>query len=142
MNKISKQIIECFKRGNIVFLYGNGGSFDLANHIEEEFVCKFEHNRKPLPALALKPHTSTSNDYGYDYVFSRQLAAYGKKGDIAIGISTSGNSQNVVNANNLASSHRLTVINFPRKGKTTSEIQEYQLHLMHLIVREVEKAFL
>lgn len=141
-HNIAQQIIACFKRGNSLYLCGNGGSYDLANHMEEEFICKFEHDRKPLPALSLKIHSSSANDYGYGHVFTRQVEAYGKPGDILIGISTSGRSLNVNDAMNKALDLGLEVIPFPIKGNKTAEIQEYQLKLMHDICLLVEKAFL
>lgn len=122
-------------------LAGNGGSYDLACHMEEEFICKFEHDRKPLPAIAFKVHSSTSNDYGYQNVFLRQLQALGKPGDIFIGISTSGNSINVNACLGYAPNMGITPVDFPRIGKSTAEIQENQLKLMHDICRIVEKAF-
>lgn len=141
-DKIAQQIINCFKNGNFLYLCGNGGSYDLAGHMEEEFLCKFRRNRQPLPALALKAHTSISNDFGYDKVFARQILAYGKPGDILIGISTSGASSNIMKALEAAQRKGLIAIDFPRVGDTTAEIQEYQLHLMHNICDLVEKEFI
>ena len=140
--EIAEIIIKAFKEGHMLFLCGNGGSYDLAHHMEEEMICKFVHMRKPLPALALKAHTSTANDFGYKYIFSRQIMAYAKEGDVFIGISTSGKSENIFLARDAAKVCKLTVIDFPRKGKTTAKIQEYQLKLMHDICRTVEEAFI
>jgi len=146
MEKISKQLIKCFKRGNKVLICGNGGSASMAQHMATELMCKFEHDRRPLPAISLTTDTSFitafSNDYDFNAVFARQVLALGKSDDILICISTSGNSQNVNNAMCVGNLKGLCVIDFPRKGKTTAKIQEYQLKLMHDIVREVEKAFI
>jgi D-sedoheptulose 7-phosphate isomerase len=140
--KIANILIKAFTNGNHLYLCGNGGSNDLANHMEEEFICKFKVNRKPLPALALKLHSSTSNDFGYQDNFSRQIQAYGKPGDVLIGISTSGNSENVNNALAKANELGMIVIDFPRDGADTPEIQETQLCVMHDIARIVEKSFI
>jgi D-sedoheptulose 7-phosphate isomerase len=139
---IAKQITLCFKTGGFLFLCGNGGSFDLAGHMEEEFLCKMKYLRQPLPALALKAHTSISNDFGYEEVFSRQLLAYGRNGDILLVFSTSGKSKNILKAMATASAINLTVIDFPRTGKNTQDIQEKQLKLMHKVAELVEKEFI
>jgi len=140
--EIADLLIACFKRGNHLYLCGNGGSYDLARHFEEEMLCKFKQDRRPLPALALKAHTSISNDYGFEHVFSRQVAAYGRRGDVLIGISTSGKSQNVNNALAIAAQTNMIAIDFERRGFTTAQIQENQLHLVHTISDLVEQAFL
>ena len=139
---IAQILINCFKNGNFLYLCGNGGSYDLARHMEEEFLCKFIHWRQPLPALAFKAHTSISNDLGYQSVFSRQVEAFGRKGDVLIGISTSGLSENVNNALSRAEEMGLTTIDFPRQGETTAKIQEYQLQLMHEVCKLVEEEFI
>lgn len=103
---ISELMITAFRNGNKVMLFGNGGSAADAQHIAAEFVGRFAFNRSALPALALTVNTSCltaiGNDYGFDQVFSRQLEALGRSGDIAIGISTSGNSPNVLQAMTVA----------------------------------------
>ncbi|WP_178338023.1 SIS domain-containing protein [Candidatus Avelusimicrobium facis] len=103
---LADRIIEAFKNGNQVILMGNGGSAGDAQHIAAEFVGRFKKERKSFPALALNTNTSTvtavGNDYGYDVVFSRQIDGFARKGDVVIGISTSGNSKNVQLALELA----------------------------------------
>jgi D-sedoheptulose 7-phosphate isomerase len=98
--QISQVLIDAFRQGNKVLLFGNGGSAADAQHIAAEFVGRFLFDRAPLPALALSVNsscvTAIGNDYGYDLVFSRQLEALGRAGDVAIGISTSGSSANVL----------------------------------------------
>ena len=90
------------KRGNKLLIFGNGGSAADAQHIAAEFVGRFAFDRPALPALALSVNgscvTAIGNDYGFDLIFSRQLEALARRGDVAIGISTSGNSPNVVKA--------------------------------------------
>src|SRR6185312_12229587 len=97
---ISEIVVAAFKKGNKLLLFGNGGSAADAQHIAAEFVGRFAFDRPPLPALALSVNTSCvtaiGNDYGFDLVFARQLEALAKPGDVAIGISTSGNSPNVL----------------------------------------------
>src|SRR5437899_5656965 len=97
--KVSEILVEVLRRGNKVLLFGNGGSAADAQHIAAELVGRFAFDRPALPALALSVNTSCitaiGNDYGFDLVFSRQIEALGRRGDVAIGISTSGNSPNV-----------------------------------------------
>ncbi|HEU4344362.1 MAG TPA: D-sedoheptulose 7-phosphate isomerase [Candidatus Binatia bacterium] len=95
-------IVNCFQTGNKLFLFGNGGSAADAQHIAAEFVNRFLVDRPPLPAIALTTDssilTSIANDYEYEQVFAKQLRALGKPGDVALAISTSGNSANVLSA--------------------------------------------
>jgi D-sedoheptulose 7-phosphate isomerase len=98
----SQAIISAFKSGHKLFFCGNGGSAADSQHIAAEFVGRFQKERKAWPAIALTTDssalTSLGNDYSFDIVFSRQLQALGKKGDVLIAISTSGNSKNVLEA--------------------------------------------
>ncbi|MFX1477530.1 MAG: SIS domain-containing protein [Promethearchaeota archaeon] len=98
--KISEKIIEAYRNKKKVVLFGNGGSAADAQHIAAEFVGKFYKNRDSLPSLAFHTNTSvltaTANDFGYDLVFERQVSSFVEDGDIVIGISTSGNSPNVI----------------------------------------------
>ncbi len=102
VEKVATTIVNAYKQGKKVILFGNGGSAADAQHIAGEFVGRFYKERKPLPALALHANTSVvtaiGNDYGYDAVFTRQVDAHAVAGDVVIGISTSGNSPNVVTA--------------------------------------------
>ena len=95
-------LVAAFKHGGKLLIFGNGGSAADAQHLAAEFVNRFLIDRKPLPALALTTDssilTSIGNDFSYDYIFSKQIQALGKKEDVALGISTSGNSPNVINA--------------------------------------------
>jgi D-sedoheptulose 7-phosphate isomerase len=98
--KVSEIMVSAFGNGNKVLLFGNGGSAADSQHIAAEFVGRFAFDRPPLPALALSVNSSAvtaiGNDYGFDRVFARQLEALAKSGDVAVGISTSGNSPNVL----------------------------------------------
>tara|TARA_R100001132_G_C3253151_1_gene79625 strand:+ start:438 stop:1046 length:609 start_codon:yes stop_codon:yes gene_type:complete len=99
---VTRVCIEALKRGNKIILAGNGGSAADSQHIAAEFVSRFEFDRPGLPSISLTTDTSMltaiGNDYGYEYVFARQLEANGREGDVFIGISTSGNSKNVIAA--------------------------------------------
>jgi len=99
---VTQILIDALQKGNKVLLFGNGGSAADAQHIAAEFVGRFAFDRPALPALALSVNTSCvtaiGNDYGFELVFSRQIEALGRSGDVAIGISTSGNSVNVMRA--------------------------------------------
>jgi len=103
---VSEILVNAMEQGNKVLLFGNGGSAADAQHIAAELVGRFAFDRPALPALALSVNTSCvtaiGNDYGFDRIFSRQIEALGRPGDVAIGISTSGNSQNVLRAASVA----------------------------------------
>ena len=98
--RASEICVQALKTGNKLLLFGNGGSAADAQHIAAEFVGRFIADRPALPAVALTVNTSSltaiSNDYGFDHVFVRQLEALARPGDVAIGLSTSGNSRNVL----------------------------------------------
>ena len=99
---IAALVTDAYKAGNKTLLAGNGGSAADAQHIAGEFVARFYFDRPGLPSIALTTDssilTAVANDYGYEYLFSRQVQAMGNKGDIFIGISTSGNSPNILKA--------------------------------------------
>jgi D-sedoheptulose 7-phosphate isomerase len=102
IERSGEMIYECLKAGNKILLCGNGGSAADAQHIAAEFVGRFERERRAFPAIALTTDTSAltaiGNDYGFEQVFARQVEAFAVKGDLLIGISTSGNSPNVAAA--------------------------------------------
>ena len=102
IEEIGVRLTKVLKAGRTVFLFGNGGSAADAQHIAAELEARFLRERRALPCHALTTNTSTltaiGNDYGYERTFARQLEAYGRRGDAAIGISTSGNSANVLEA--------------------------------------------
>jgi D-sedoheptulose 7-phosphate isomerase len=98
--EVSEILIDALRNGNKLMVFGNGGSAADSQHIAAEFVGRFAFNRPALPALALSVNTSCltaiGNDYGFDLVFARQIEALARRGDVAVGISTSGNSPNVI----------------------------------------------
>ena len=99
--KVAKALADTFLKGNKVLICGNGGSNCDALHFAEEFTGRFRGDRRALPAIAISDSshiTCVGNDYGFDYIFSRGVEAYGKEGDMFFGISTSGNSSNVIKA--------------------------------------------
>ncbi|PZT47483.1 MULTISPECIES: D-sedoheptulose 7-phosphate isomerase [Campylobacterales] len=102
IKKASLEVIKAYKNGNKTLLAGNGGSAADAQHIAGEFVSRFYFDRPGIASIALSTDTSIltaiGNDYGYENLFSRQVQAQGNKGDIFIGISTSGNSKNIIKA--------------------------------------------
>ena len=144
--------------GRKVLLFGNGGSAADAQHIAAEFVNRFQMERPPLAAVALSTDTSVltsiSNDYHFDEVFSKQIRALGKKGDIAVGLSTSGNSINVVKGIEAAKSMGLLTIGFSGRGgklaecadivltvesDVTARVQETHIVMGHILCDIVEK---
>lgn len=156
--EISKDLSNIFKKGNKVLICGNGGSNCDAVHFAEEFTGKFRKERKALPAIALSDSshiTCVGNDYGFDYIFSRGLEAFGKKGDFFIGISTSGNSQNIIEALKVAKNIGMKTClllgkdggvlkgqsdyEFIIPGKTSDRIQEIHMMILHIIIEGVER---
>lgn len=151
-------IIEAFKNGNKVLFCGNGGSASDSNHLACEFISKFKKERKSLPAISLSSNnsilTAISNDYSFEDVFKRQLEGLGKKGDILIGISTSGKSENVLKAFEQAKKMGIKTIFLTGKAETktkvdleinarskiTAEIQEMHIIIGHIICELVEKS--
>jgi len=113
MGEITKKALE---EGHKILLCGNGGSAADSQHIAAEFIGRFKKERKSFPAIALTTDSSIltclANDYSYDYVFARQVEGLGQPGDILIGISTSGNSKNVLEAVNRAKAKGLTTLGF------------------------------
>ena len=104
------QIVKSLRAGGKVLFFGNGGSAADAQHLAAEFTGRYLKERRALPALALHGNSSAvtaiGNDYGFDLVFARQMEAFGKEGDVAVGISTSGNSRNVLRALEVAQVER------------------------------------
>ena len=102
IDKIAEIWIEALKNGNKIIFCGNGGSAADSQHLSAELMGRYKIDRNPMPALSLTTDTSAltaiGNDYGYDKVFSRPLRGIGRKGDVLVGISTSGNSKNILDA--------------------------------------------
>ena len=156
--KAADLISEAIKSGHKILLFGNGGSAGDAQHLAAEFVNRFKIERPPLAALALTTDTSIitsiGNDYDFDEIFSKQIMALGQKGDIAIGISTSGNSGNVLKAVNAAKTSGIFTIGFTGRGgklaeaadltltvtsDTTARIQEVHITMGHIICDLVDR---
>ena len=131
---ITTKIIKAFKDGNKLLLCGNGGSASDAQHIAAELSGRFIKERKPLYAEALHVNssymTAVSNDYGFESTYSRMLEAIGKKGDVLIALSTSGNSENVVNAVKMANS--LDMLSVGMSGATGGKIKELCQHNINI----------
>ncbi|QDU59834.1 Phosphoheptose isomerase [Planctomycetes bacterium Pan216] len=128
--EIASVIADAYRWGRKLIAFGNGGSAADAQHIVAELVGRFLVDRRALPALALTCNSSTltaiGNDYAYDEIFARQIDAFGQPGDVALGISTSGNSSNVVNAIERAHKNGLVTIGLTGAGGgTLAEIADY-----------------
>ena len=153
--------IKALEKGNKIMLCGNGGSAADAQHIAAELSGRFKKERKALAAVALTTDTSAltaiANDYGYEEVFSRQVEAIGKKEDVLIAISTSGNSKNVINAINSAKKLGIKVItligkdggeiknlgdiNITVPSNNTPRIQEMHIMIGHMICALIDERF-
>ena len=151
-------MVECLKAGGKLLFFGNGGSAADAQHLAAEFVGRFVKERRGLPAIALTTDssivTAIGNDYGYDRIFSRQIEALGKPGDVAIGISSSGNSPNVNAAIKLATQQGLKTIGLSGKDggelarivhisllvrcPNTARVQECHIAIGHLLCELAE----
>ena len=128
---VAEICIEAFRRGNKIMLAGNGGSAADSQHIAAEFVSRFAYDRPGLPSIALTTDTSMltaiGNDYGYEQLFARQIEANGRAGDVFIGISTSGNSPNVLRAIDKAKAMAITTIGFCGAGGRLREVCDVAL---------------
>lgn len=155
---VAKDLAEIFQTGNKVLIAGNGGSNCDALHFAEEFTGRFRKDRRALPAIAISDSshiTCVGNDYGFDYIFSRGVEAYGKEGDMFIGISTSGNSSNIIKAVEAAKKLNMKTVlllgkdggklkgtadyEFVIEGETSDRIQEIHMMILHIIIEGVEK---
>jgi len=152
-------IVDSIHAEGKILLFGNGGSSTDASHIAAEFVGRYDRDRAPLPALALGADMATitciANDYEYADIFARQISGLGRKGDIAIAISTSGNSSNVLKAIDVARNLGLTTVAWTGKGggklaslvdypfvvpsNVTARIQECHIALGHVLCELVEE---
>jgi D-sedoheptulose 7-phosphate isomerase len=161
VNDCVNVIVSAFEKGNKVLFCGNGGSASDAQHLAAEFSGRFYTDRDALPAEALHCNTSyitaVANDYSYDVIYSRILKGIGNEGDVLIGLSTSGNSKNIVKAFEMAREKRMTTIGFTGStgGKLkslsdflinipsddTPRIQESHITLGHIICQMVEEIY-
>ncbi len=135
ISKASEMMIESIKKGGKIFSCGNGGSHCDAMHFAEELTGRYREDRDPIAALAISDpsHIScVSNDLGFDRVFSRYIRALGQKGDILLGISTSGNSQNIINAAEAAHQKGMKVIALTGKsGGHLAEHSDVEIRVSH-----------
>lgn len=142
--EIAGQIIQALRRGNRVFLFGNGGSAADAQHIACELAGKFYLDRDPLPAIALTTNTSSltaiANDYSYSEVFARQLRGVVTKGDVVIGISTSGSSPNVVRGMEEAKHCGAVTVAFTGQGGKLKEMAEHVLSVPSTDTPRIQEA--
>jgi D-sedoheptulose 7-phosphate isomerase len=137
-------LVDAFRKENKVLLFGNGGSAADAQHIACELAGKFYLDRAPLPAIALTTNTSAltaiGNDYSYEEIFSRQLRALVKEGDIVIGISTSGKSPNVLRGIEEAKCLGATTIAFTGQGGRLKELADYVLSVPSVDTPRIQEA--
>ena len=163
LSQLSELIDACLaslQQGGKIFFCGNGGSFADAQHLSAEFTSRFLFDRAPLPSLALGTNNSAisaiGNDYGYEFVFSRELQSIATEKDVFVGISTSGNSPNVIAAVEVAKQMNVTtyVLTGQSGGKLkalcnclcipspdTARIQECHILLGHILCGQVEKRY-
>lgn len=158
MQQVAQALAICFSRNNKVIIAGNGGSLCDAAHFAEELTGVFRKTRRALPAIALSESghlTCTANDLGFEYVFARGVEAYGQPNDIFIGLTTTGNSPNIICAFQEAQMRGLQTIAFLGRGggklkgvadfeliigdfTTSDRIQEAHMAAMHLIIEQLE----
>jgi len=143
--KISKVLINCLKRGGKIILFGNGGSAADAQHIAAELIGRFRYERKAFPAIALTTNTSVitaiANDYDYKDIFVRQIQALAQKKDVAIGISTSGNSDNVFEGLIMAKHLGLVTISLTGKdGGKIARISDYNINIPSKHTARIQEA--
>jgi D-sedoheptulose 7-phosphate isomerase len=156
--KLLQAATASIKAGGKILFFGNGGSAADAQHLATELTVRYKTDRAPIAAIALTTDTSAlsaiGNDFGFDHLFSRQVAALGKKGDVAIGISTSGNSKNVINALTEARKMGIVTVGFTGKAggnlpavcdillnvpsTTTARIQEMHITLGQMLCGALE----
>ncbi|MCX7916968.1 MAG: SIS domain-containing protein [bacterium] len=159
--KISDIIVNCIKKGNKILLCGNGGSSADCQHFAGEMINRFKKDREPLPFISLTTDTSVitsiGNDYSFEEIFSKQIKAIGRKDDILICFSTSGESKNVIKAANVAKKKRMLVISITGEvpntleeisdfvisvpSKETEKVQQIHLIIYHLLSLLIEKEF-
>ncbi len=155
---IAKQMIKCLRENGTIFWCGNGGSASDSQHLAGELIGRFIDDRRPLKSIALNADsavmTCITNDYGYEHIYSRQIEGLGSKGDILVGISTSGNSHNIVNALDMANKKGLFTVGLLGKGggkaaklaqqsaiirsNSTGRIQEMHILIGHILCDLIE----
>ena len=161
LERIGNRMITVLKLNGKILIAGNGGSAADAQHFAAELAGKFIHERKGLPAIALTTNssiiTAIGNDFGYEYVFSRQVEGLGQQGDVFVGISTSGNSQNLIQAMQSAQNIGITTVGLLGKdgglmkelcdlklivpSQSTQHIQEAHIMMIHELCTIIDNAF-
>jgi D-sedoheptulose 7-phosphate isomerase len=156
---VASLLIKALDNGNTIFWCGNGGSASDSQHLAGELIGRFKGDRKPLKSISLNSDSAVMtcivNDYGYEYIFSRQIEALGSKGDVLIGISTSGRSENVNNALRVANENELHTVGLLGKdggtalheashtivipSKSTARIQEMHITIGHILCDLIEE---
>ena len=159
IEKIAILMIDALKKSKAIFWCGNGGSASDAQHLAGELVGRFVGDRRPLKSMALNADsavmTCITNDFGYEHLFSRQVEGLGNEGDILVGITTSGNSQNVLNALDIANKKQMITIALLGKGggkalsmaneaiviksNITARVQEMHITIGHILCDLIEE---
>ena len=159
IEKIALLMIDALKKGKAIFWCGNGGSASDAQHLAAELVGRYVDDRRPLKSMTLNADsavmTCITNDFGYEHLFSRQVEGLGNEGDILVGITTSGNSQNVLNAFDIANKKQMITIGLLGKGggkalsivnesiviksNTTARVQEMHITVGHILCDLIEE---
>ena len=156
--KIAQELAQAYKNGKKSLIAGNGGSNCDAMHFAEEFTGRFRNNRKALPSISISDSshiTCVGNDYGFDFIFAKGVEAFGQEGDFFFGISTSGNSKNIIEAVKSAKERNLKTVallgkdggklkgvcdyEFIIPGETSDRIQEVHMMILHIIIEGVER---
>ncbi len=161
IEKVVEVVTSAFKKGNRVYFCGNGGSAADAQHLAAEFSGRFYTDRKALPAEALHCNTSyltaVANDYSFDVIYSRMIDGIGEAGDVLVGLSTSGNSANIIKAFEVARNKKMITVGFTGEtggkmkdlsdhlvnvpSKDTPRIQESHITIGHIICQLVEEKY-
>lgn len=162
IDRIAKEAISALKKGGKIIVFGNGGSAADSQHMVAELVGRFRREKKPLPAISLTSNisilTAIGNDYGFQYVFSKQIEALAEKHDLIFAISTSGNSKNVIEAVLTAKKMKLKTVGLSGCGggqlskisglslavpsDSTARVQEAHITAIHIICGLIEEAFI
>lgn len=156
--KISQELALAYKNGKKSLIAGNGGSNCDAMHFAEEFTGRFRKDRRALPSISISDSshiTCVGNDYGFDFIFAKGVEAFGQEGDFFFGISTSGNSKNIIEAVKMAKEKKLKTVallgkdggklkgvcdyEFIIPGETSDRIQEVHMMILHIIIEGVER---
>jgi len=156
--KIAQELASAYKNGKKSLIAGNGGSNCDAMHFAEEFTGRFRKDRRALPSISISDSshiTCVGNDYGFDFIFAKGVEAFGQEGDFFFGISTSGNSKNIIEAVKSAKERKLKTVallgkdggklkgtcdyEFIIPGETSDRIQEVHMMILHIIIEGVER---